>query len=90
MVSKKGQVMIPDFALYLDPLSVVNFELFVVEVKKPENFSNGHLETDLVKLGKEMQVALHKLIEKKVESPEVVALLIEGKLILAILFKYIT
>ncbi|KAG0863184.1 hypothetical protein G6F16_011990 [Rhizopus arrhizus] len=51
MVSKKGQVMIPDFALYSDALTAINFELFVVEVKKPGNFSNGHLETDIVKLG---------------------------------------
>lgn len=73
----------------MDPISVTKFELFVVEVKKLGNFSNGHLETDFVKLGKEMQLALDKLIEKKVENLEVVALLVESKLILAIPFKYI-
>ncbi|KAG1457945.1 hypothetical protein G6F56_006504 [Rhizopus delemar] len=78
MASKKEQVMIPDFALYLDPLTVASFELFVIEVKKPGNFSNGHLELDLVNLSKEMQLALDKLIEKKVKNPEVVALLVEG------------
>ncbi|KAG1145670.1 hypothetical protein G6F37_004475 [Rhizopus arrhizus] len=78
MVSKEGQVMIPDFTLYSDALTATNFELFVVEVKKPGNFSNGHLETDIVTLGKEMQLALDKLIEKKVKNPEVVALLVEG------------
>ncbi|CAO3697342.1 unnamed protein product [Rhizopus microsporus] len=69
--------MIPDFTLYSDPLTVTNFELFVVEVKKSGSFSNGHLETDIVKLGKEMQLALDKFIEKKVKSPKVVALLVE-------------
>ncbi|EPB88138.1 hypothetical protein HMPREF1544_05082 [Mucor circinelloides 1006PhL] len=78
MVSEKEQVMIPDFALYCDPLTMIKLELFVVEVKKPGNFSNGHLEVDIVKLGKEMQLALNKLIEKKVKDPEVVALLVEG------------
>lgn len=68
---------------------MVNFKLFIVEVKKPGNFSNSRLETDLVKLGKEMQVVLDKLIKKKVESPEVVALLIGGKLGLAIPLNYI-
>ncbi|KAI9484090.1 MAG: hypothetical protein EXX96DRAFT_633064 [Benjaminiella poitrasii] len=89
MVSEKGQVMIPDFALSLDPLTVINFELFAAEVKKPGNFFNGHLEADLVKLSKEMQLALDELIEKKVKNPEVVALLVEGKLVLTIPFKYI-
>lgn len=38
-----------------------------------------------------MQLALDKLIEKKVKYPEVVALLVEcNKLVLAIPFKYIT
>ncbi|CEI86598.1 hypothetical protein RMCBS344292_01033 [Rhizopus microsporus] len=36
MVSKKGQVMTPDFTLDSDPLTVTNFELFVVEVKSQE------------------------------------------------------
>ncbi|KAI8967535.1 hypothetical protein BDF20DRAFT_840088 [Mycotypha africana] len=78
MVPKKGQVMIPDFVLYLDTLTATKFELFVVEEKKPGNFSNGHLETDLIKFEKEMQLALDKLIEKKVKDPEVVALIVEG------------
>ncbi|RCH88876.1 hypothetical protein CU097_002686, partial [Rhizopus azygosporus] len=73
-----GQMRLPRQTLVFGPSSVVNFKLFIVEVKKPGNFSNSRLETDLVKLGKEMQVVLDKLIKKKVESPEVVALLIGG------------
>lgn len=34
-----------------------------------------------------MQLALDKLIEKKVKDPEVVALLVEGKLVSVISFK---
>lgn len=46
--------MIPNFTMYLDPLTATNFELFFVEIKKPGDVSNGHLETDFVKIGKEM------------------------------------
>ncbi|CAO3660894.1 unnamed protein product [Rhizopus stolonifer] len=70
--------MVPDFTLYLDPLTLTKFDMFVIEVKKPGKISNGHLETDLVKLGKEMKLALDKLIEKKVKNPEIIALLVEG------------
>ncbi|KAF7720915.1 hypothetical protein EC973_005775 [Apophysomyces ossiformis] len=73
-----NQTMIPDFVLYVDPISTVSFELFFVEVKRKGNYSNGHLESDLVKLGKEMQIAVNKLVLQKVASPEVVGLLIEG------------
>lgn len=74
-----GKVMIPDLALYADPLSTINFELFVVEVKKQGNYSNGNLEKDLIKLGKEMKLALDKLLQYKVKNPEVPGLLVEGK-----------
>ncbi|GAA5800827.1 hypothetical protein HPULCUR_006266 [Helicostylum pulchrum] len=73
-----GQMMIPDLALYIDPLSVINFELFIVEVKKHGNFSNGTLENDMIKLGKEMKLAVDKLITHKVDSPEIIGLLIRG------------
>ncbi|KAG0176082.1 hypothetical protein DFQ29_006602 [Apophysomyces sp. BC1021] len=72
-----NQTMIPDFVLFVDPLSTLNFELLFVEVKRKGNFANGHLESDIVKLGKEMQIAVSKLVLKKVECPEVVGLLIE-------------
>lgn len=36
------------------------------------------LENDLTKLGKEMQIALNKLVLQKVDNPVVVGLLIEG------------
>lgn len=60
--STYGQIMIPDLASFIDPLSVVNFELLLIEVKKHGNYSNGNLEKDLVKSGKEMQLSLNKLI----------------------------
>ncbi|KAI7866402.1 hypothetical protein BDF14DRAFT_1921279 [Spinellus fusiger] len=47
-----GQVLIPDFVLYLDNLSSVNFEFFFVEVKRKGNYHNNNLEDDLAKLRK--------------------------------------
>ncbi|KAG1459297.1 hypothetical protein G6F46_005517 [Rhizopus delemar] len=73
-----GQLMIPDFVVYVDPISTIKFELFIIEVKKHGNYGNGNLEKDLIKLGKEMQLALDKLVLYKVENPEVVGLLVEG------------
>jgi hypothetical protein len=74
-----SQLMIPDLALYVDAVSTINFDLLVLEVKKQGNYSNGYLEKDLIKLGKEMKVALDKLIKYNVENPEVARLHIEGK-----------
>ncbi|KAG1466911.1 hypothetical protein G6F46_000479 [Rhizopus delemar] len=73
-----NQTMLPDLVLYADPISKMNYELFFVEVKRKGNFANGHLESDIVKLGKEMQIAINKLILRKVKCPEVVGLLVEG------------
>ncbi|KAI9004915.1 hypothetical protein CLU79DRAFT_782039 [Phycomyces nitens] len=75
---KDRGLMIPDLVLYLNPLSTINFELLMIEVKKHGNFGNGNLEKDLVKLGKEMQLALDKLAIFKVKDPVVVGLLVEG------------
>lgn len=83
-----GQLMIPDFVVYVDPISTIKFELFIIEVKKHGNYGNGNLEKDLIKLGKEMQLALDKLVLYKVENPEVVGLLVEGKSILCHLSSY--
>ncbi|CAO3651083.1 unnamed protein product [Mucor hiemalis] len=70
--------MIPDLVLFMDPFTGSNIELCFVEVKRPGNRSNGHKETDLVKLGKEMQLALNKLVLYRADSPEVVGILVEG------------
>lgn len=83
-----GQLMTPDFVVYVDPISTIKFELFIIEVKKHGNYGNGNLEKDLIKLGKEMQLALDKLVLYKVENPEVVGLLVEGKSILCHLSSY--
>lgn len=74
----KGVLMMPDFVLFIDPLSSMNFELLFVEIKRRGNFANGNQESDLIKLGKQMQVALNKMVLKKVQSPEVVGLLVQG------------
>lgn len=70
--------MIPNLTLFVEPLSNTSFELCFFEVKRPGNTTNGHLENDLVKLEKEMQAALTKLVLQRVESPEVVGVLVEG------------
>lgn len=67
--------------MYADPLSIVNDEIFFIEVKRPGKYNNGHLESNLVKLDKEIQIALNKSILRKVASPEVVGLLIKGNFI---------
>jgi hypothetical protein len=73
-------MMKPDFVLYTSPSSITNYELFFVEVKRKGNFANGTGESDLVKLGKEMQIALNKLVLKKIKNPEVVGMVVEGKI----------
>lgn len=61
-----GQVLVPDFVLYLEILSTVNFFFSLCGgKKKKKNYRNSNLEDDLVKLGKEMQVALNKLVRNK-------------------------
>ena len=74
------QIMIPNLVLFVEPHSATNYELFFVEVKRKGNYQNNYLENDLIKLGKEMHTALNKLVKKKVKNPEVVGLLVEGKI----------
>ncbi|KAI9469061.1 MAG: hypothetical protein EXX96DRAFT_492388, partial [Benjaminiella poitrasii] len=47
--------------------------------KKHDVYGIGNLEKALLKLGKEIQLTLDKLITYKIENPEVIGLLIEGK-----------
>lgn len=53
-----------------------------MEAKRKGNYRNNNLEDDIVKLGKEMQLALNKLVRLKVVNPELVGLLLNGKLTL--------
>lgn len=55
------QLMVSDLVLYVE-LEGSRYELFVLKTKKPGSYNNGNLENDLEKLGKELQVALNKLI----------------------------
>lgn len=74
-----SQLMIPDLAVYIDAVANIKFELFVIEVKKQDNRSNESLKKDSVKLGKEMKMALDKLIFYNVESRILIGLHFEGK-----------
>lgn len=75
-----NQTMIPDFVLFVEPLSLMNFELFFVEVKTRGKTSNSNSESDLIKLGKEMQIAINKLVFQRVKNPQVVGILIQGEI----------
>ncbi|EIE76307.1 hypothetical protein RO3G_01011 [Rhizopus delemar RA 99-880] len=67
------------------PSSAINYELFFVEVKRKGNYANGTGESDTVKLGKEMKIALDNLMIKKVKNPEIVGIVVEDHT--AIVFK---
>lgn len=54
--------------------------LFVFKINWNSNYANGNLESDLVKLGKEIQLALNKLIMLRIKNPEVNGVLIEDKI----------
>ncbi|ORE02180.1 hypothetical protein BCV72DRAFT_252630 [Rhizopus microsporus var. microsporus] len=71
-------IMISGFVLWMEPHSETSFKMFFVKVKRQGNPSNGHLESDLVKLGKEIQLGLNKLVKRKVAYPKVAGLLLEG------------
>lgn len=73
--------MKPDLTHFINPLLSTNHELLFVEVKRKENYANRNLENDLIKLGKEMQIALDKLVMLKIKEPKVVGILVEGKII---------
>lgn len=75
------QAMKPNLILFINPLSRTNHELLFVEVKRKGNYANGNLESDLIKLGKEMQIALDKLVMLKIKEPEIVGILVECKII---------
>ncbi|KAG1502420.1 hypothetical protein G6F46_002929 [Rhizopus delemar] len=71
------QAMKPDLTHFINPLLSTNHELLFVEVKRKENYANRNLENDLIKLGKEMQIALDKLVMLKIKEPKVVGILVE-------------
>ncbi|KAG0183702.1 hypothetical protein DFQ28_001216, partial [Apophysomyces sp. BC1034] len=67
----------PDYVAYIDPISTMNFELLTMEVKRSDKQTNK-FEPDLVRLGKQLQTMLDKLIYAKVKEPVVAGLLIVG------------
>lgn len=54
--------MIPDYVLFSEPYSSITFDLCFVEVKRKGKHYKGNYDSDLVKLGKEMQIGINKLI----------------------------
>lgn len=76
--SPDSQIIMPDFVLYTESDTAI-YELLFVEVKRRANNLNNDFESDLVKLGKEMQIALNKLIRKRVRNPRIIGLHVVGK-----------
>ncbi|KAL0085068.1 hypothetical protein J3Q64DRAFT_1814507 [Phycomyces blakesleeanus] len=72
-----GQLMMPDYVLFVEPYSSITFELCFVEVKRKGNHYKGNYESDLVKLGKEVQITINKLVLQRVANQEIVGLLIK-------------
>ncbi|KAL1935194.1 hypothetical protein VTP01DRAFT_4334 [Rhizomucor pusillus] len=70
----KQQRTFPDYVIYLNALANHNYESFM-EVKWPEQMNKE--EDDTVKLRKQMQFALNKLVDAGVEDPLIVGLTIE-------------
>ncbi|ORE17686.1 hypothetical protein BCV71DRAFT_181018, partial [Rhizopus microsporus] len=58
----------PNLILFVGSFTTTNLELCSVEVKRPGDHLNGHHKSDLVKLGKEMQLVLSKLVFQRVNS----------------------
>ncbi|KAI8381207.1 uncharacterized protein BYT42DRAFT_565680 [Radiomyces spectabilis] len=75
--SGKSTSMMPDYVMYAQPTARTNFDLFFVEVKSWPNKGNKH-ETDTIKLGKEMKLGIDKLVNRSVEDPMTVGMLVEG------------
>ncbi|KAI8381206.1 uncharacterized protein BYT42DRAFT_604214 [Radiomyces spectabilis] len=67
----------PDYVMYVEPTAKTNLELFFLEVKDWPNKGNVY-EADTVKLGKEMKLGLHKLVNGGVKDPITVGMLVEG------------
>ncbi|KAI8148029.1 hypothetical protein BJV82DRAFT_594343 [Fennellomyces sp. T-0311] len=65
--------MQPDFTAFTE-VAGRRFDLFVVEVKKPQQ-PKGQ---DLVKVGFMLRQMLTKLVEEKIERPQVYALIVDG------------
>ncbi|KAI9257971.1 hypothetical protein BDA99DRAFT_420922, partial [Phascolomyces articulosus] len=69
--------LIPDFVIYTEPYSNKNFEFMFLEVKKKGKQTNVY-ESYIIKLGKELEIAVDKLVNEEVDSPEVAGILVEG------------
>lgn len=79
----QNHLIIPGFVLFVEPYSSNPFELCFVEVKRKDSHAKGNNVIDLIKLGKETQIDIYKLILQRVVNLETVGLFIkEGKIYL--------
>ncbi|KAI9270467.1 hypothetical protein BDA99DRAFT_416573, partial [Phascolomyces articulosus] len=54
------------------------FDLLAVEVKPPQKSSNHQLQSDYVKVGKEMKEMVDRLVKKGISNPITCGILVEG------------
>lgn len=78
----------PDFAAYVDAISECNLELLAMEVKTSTK-SKNKLESDQVRLGKQMKIMIDKLVYYEIEEPVVFGILVKGRYSRAVLSKYV-
>jgi hypothetical protein len=69
----------PDYVAYVKTRLDLKYDIFVAEVKKPYAKAN-QLESDLVKVGKQMKKMIDCLLDLDIEQPIVCGLVIEGKI----------
>ncbi|KAI7853854.1 hypothetical protein BDC45DRAFT_441612 [Circinella umbellata] len=69
--------LIPDFVAYTEPYSDMNFDFMFLEVRKKGKQANVY-KSDIIKLGKELKIAVDKLVSEGVNNPEVVGINVEG------------
>lgn len=72
----EGSVYKPDFQVFS---RVINFKCIVIVAEFKHKSHNSSVESDLVKLGKEMKLVYNDLIKKRIPEPTVCGLLCQGK-----------
>ncbi|KAL0139729.1 hypothetical protein V8B55DRAFT_1447031, partial [Mucor lusitanicus] len=66
----------PDYIAYVKVRSI-RHDVAIAEVK-PTNAGSGRPPSDLVKLGQQMKIMLNNLVIRRVDSPTVCGILVEG------------
>ncbi|CAO3638490.1 unnamed protein product [Cunninghamella blakesleeana] len=76
--NKGGADMMADYTLSYEYDHHHYLDIFVMEVKPPKKSSNSQLQSDYIKLGKEMKMMIDALSNKNIGDKVVCGLLVEG------------